>query len=71
MEDRRILFTARSYLEARETKGDLREWKKEENIELQGATSGPEGASKSSGSHGTMAGPESQSQFCPRGQLAC
>lgn len=33
-EERRILFSARSYLGTRGTKCDLREQKREENIEL-------------------------------------
>ena len=65
-EDHRILFTSRTYLEARETKCDLREQKEEENIELQGATSGLEGASKSAGSHSMMVGPESNASSAPR-----
>jgi hypothetical protein len=46
-EDRRILI--RSYLEARGTKCDLREQKKDKNIKLQGTTRGPERARKSVG----------------------
>lgn len=67
----RILFSSRSYLEARGTKCDLREQKKEENINFREQPAAQREQASQLGSHSMMAGPESHPQLCLLGQLAC